>query len=621
MSIFILSCYYSFLAFTSSGTFKVMQSLSMKGGLGVFQQLQIFLFLLQIQVQGQTYNCNQYKSGCSEYCGGAALIDNFKCTLSETGQSGTHSCTCKSLPDLFQNLQICDDYKKQCSAICLKQGSPTKIVTPQVTCEPEGMNSMGFSCDCKIEDLQVKNSDIKCYNHLPESEGTCDDRQFWGSCEEWWMRSKYFCAETCNFCEWGAKQDYDCYEEYQNCQQRCAGSEENIQEFACYTDLNKNDCICKPGVNIVNNPSPFLGAVELPKEECYDSLPAKEGTCEQRVSWGSCKEYWMQENNYCARSCGYCIPTSEQQAPVPATPAQQPSPTTVFVPQEVPLSTLMSNLSLLTSPSPSPQAPLPPSPPIVLAPLQISVPAIVLPQQPNTPVSQVITEGTSYSEYGGSQPAQINSSTTVLDDLVSTGNEDIFPGRSLILDTPASGTYTTVSENISLSPQINEDVTSNVYQPYAKTSYSISQDVEFASNWVDNHNKFRDLHCVPGMSWDEGLYQAALSLSSECTYTESSQYGQNFYRASGYGSLDDIQDPIGYIVNYWYEQGVQNGFDLTNPAFLPDAGTTTQVIWKSSVQVGCAWKECADNWLYVNCLYNLPGNIVSDFESNIQPLC
>jgi hypothetical protein len=44
-------------------------------------------------------------------------------------------------------------------------------------------------------------------------------------------------------------------------------------------------------------------------------------SCALQKGWGQCNQYWMQQNNYCAKTCGHCSTTS------PAAPAPRPAGT------------------------------------------------------------------------------------------------------------------------------------------------------------------------------------------------------------------------------------------------------------------------------------------------------
>lgn len=47
------------------------------------------------------------------------------------------------------------------------------------------------------------------------------------------------------------------------------------------------------------------------------------------------------------------------------------------------------------------------------------------------------------------------------------------------------------------------------------------------------------------------------------------------------------------IVNNWYEQ--KKHFDFKNPDFIQEAGGFTQLIWKSTESVGCAFAKADPN--------------------------
>eukprot|EP01025_Chloroclados_australasicus_P047173 TRINITY_DN5241_c1_g1_i2.p3 TRINITY_DN5241_c1_g1~~TRINITY_DN5241_c1_g1_i2.p3 ORF type:complete len:410 (+),score=38.45 TRINITY_DN5241_c1_g1_i2:178-1407(+) len=138
-----------------------------------------------------------------------------------------------------------------------------------------------------------------CYEFLPSKEGTCADRVRWNSCGEFWISEKFYCAISCGLCDEPLTQQYNCLPHFERCLQEC-GREDNIQEFACFREEEKFECVCSQANDLGRS---VQGAVS---ERCSDFLPENEGTCAQRKEWGSCKEGWMREKNYCALTCGFC---------------------------------------------------------------------------------------------------------------------------------------------------------------------------------------------------------------------------------------------------------------------------------------------------------------------------
>lgn len=95
-------------------------------------------------------------------------------------------------------------------------------------------------------------------------------------------------------------------------------------------------------------------------------------------------------------------------------------------------------------------------------------------------------------------------------------------------------------------------------------------------------------------------------------------YGENL--AAGYVGGDAPVDA-------WYDE-IQY-YNWSHPGYSSDTGHFTQLIWKSSTQLGCAYVTCDNAWRqYTICEYYPRGNLVGTtydvtyyfFSNNVLPL-
>lgn len=130
---------------------------------------------------------------------------------------------------------------------------------------------------------------------------------------------------------------------------------------------------------------------------------------------------------------------------------------------------------------------------------------------------------------------------------------------------------------------------------------------------LDIHNKYRALHGSGDLSWADGPYEYAKNnadnydCSGVLTHTHG-QYGENL--AAGFAN-----GPA--AVKAWYDEGETYNYNTHNTY-----DHFTQVVWKSSTKVGCAYKDClSTGWgLYIVCEYDPVGNVVGQNEENVLPL-
>ncbi|KAF3939205.1 Natrin-2 [Dactylella cylindrospora] len=95
------------------------------------------------------------------------------------------------------------------------------------------------------------------------------------------------------------------------------------------------------------------------------------------------------------------------------------------------------------------------------------------------------------------------------------------------------------------------------------------------------HNGWRAHHGAAAMTWNTTMSVAALRSASKCVFahTSNNPYGENI--AAG-----TPNNPAWYAW-LWYNE--VNKYDYNNPGFSSATGHFTQVVWKNSKQLGCAF--------------------------------
>ena len=129
---------------------------------------------------------------------------------------------------------------------------------------------------------------------------------------------------------------------------------------------------------------------------------------------------------------------------------------------------------------------------------------------------------------------------------------------------------------------------------------------------MDAHNQYRALHQAGDLAWDVDTYNYAKNnadnydCSGVLTHTHG-QYGENL--AAGFKDGPSA-------VKAWYDEGETYNYTAAN-----EYNHFTQVVWKGSTKVGCAYKDCTSTgWgLYIVCEYDPAGNIIGWEKANVLP--
>lgn len=180
-------------------------------------------------------------------------------------------------------------------------------------------------------------------------------------------------------------------------------------------------------------------------------------------------------------------------------------------------------------------------------------------------------------------------------------NENSYTLNTLTASTPSSTKQKTTSTSSE--------------ETQAPSSTSVSDDGgdgDFAQSILQSHNKYRAAHGAKALSWSQDAYNYAQNnadsydCSGVLTHTHG-KFGENL--AAGFSS-----GPA--AVDAWYSEGKTFDYNLYN-----EYNHFTQVVWKSTTQLGCAYKDCrSQGWgLYVICEYSPPGNVIGQEKDNVLP--
>ncbi|KAI5809412.1 CAP domain-containing protein [Pyronema omphalodes] len=146
-------------------------------------------------------------------------------------------------------------------------------------------------------------------------------------------------------------------------------------------------------------------------------------------------------------------------------------------------------------------------------------------------------------------------------------------------------------------------------------------DPRFAAEFVAAHNKYRDQHGVPRLTWSPALAQQAQAHANRCqiNHEEAKRIGENIAK----GTPNRITGPA-QVVDYFADE--RNWYDYNAATSrLPgrDIGHFTQVVWEETREVGCGFRhDCPDAQTHMyTCRYNPPGNVqlAELYRKNVHP--
>lgn len=139
---------------------------------------------------------------------------------------------------------------------------------------------------------------------------------------------------------------------------------------------------------------------------------------------------------------------------------------------------------------------------------------------------------------------------------------------------------------------------------------AVAQDI--SGEALSAHNSLRAKHGVPALKWSASLAKSSQAVADQCSFEHSAtSNGENLAQGSsgGYSVGDFVRDWYSEISSYDFASGSSTGGDI---------GHFTQVVWKSTKQVGCAVASCSGNDLLV-CQYSPAGNFDGQYVENVPP--
>lgn len=181
-----------------------------------------------------------------------------------------------------------------------------------------------------------------------------------------------------------------------------------------------------------------------------------------------------------------------------------------------------------------------------------------------------------------------------------------------------SDTANLVTNPDDLQPNTENNRASNAKNRASHSINNSTNNNTINNEWLVAHNQLRTLHQVSNLMWSDALAKQAQQYADSCPAGHSKQgkvkYGENLaFSTAPVMSYTDV-------VKAWYDE--INLYDFNHPKFSLKVGHFTQVVWKTTTQVGCGYKsgcetgDWSDIWV---CQYQAPGNILGQFAQNVLP--
>jgi len=153
----------------------------------------------------------------------------------------------------------------------------------------------------------------------------------------------------------------------------------------------------------------------------------------------------------------------------------------------------------------------------------------------------------------------------------------------------------------------------------AASNFSVNEQVEL----VNSHNIWRTQVHLPLLKWSSTIAQTAqsnadsLKSSRNCKPSHSAtDLGENLFWASPIDYSDGSSEVQAIsptqVTDYWGSEKVDYDDSKNNCAISKICGHYTQMVWKTTDQIGCGRAVCKDNSQIWVCNYRPAGNIIGE---------
>ena len=160
------------------------------------------------------------------------------------------------------------------------------------------------------------------------------------------------------------------------------------------------------------------------------------------------------------------------------------------------------------------------------------------------------------------------------------------------------------------------DSASSSSDSQANSDYaSQANSTNFETSILNTHNMYRAGVEYPVFTWSDSLASFAQNAANTCVmqHTANNPNGENIY-------MTTASSVSGYdAATAWYDEVDQYNQMFAGQSsgdFTEQTGHYTQLIWKSSTELGCAQAQCSSG-VYVFCEYSPPGNVQGQYQDNV----
>lgn len=140
---------------------------------------------------------------------------------------------------------------------------------------------------------------------------------------------------------------------------------------------------------------------------------------------------------------------------------------------------------------------------------------------------------------------------------------------------------------------------------------------DFERDALNAHNEYRKKHGAAPLSWSRRAERMAQDWADHLASEKRLEHGNHSGMGQNLGYVFGQEMTGQAVTDMWYDEF--KDYDFNKGQFTATTGHFTQLVWRSTTEMGIARATASDGSVYAVCNYVPAGNVLGQFDKNVRP--